>query len=182
MRKYLEDKKGYFNGDRWQVVNRAKCNGLQDADAEDAVQDAIVALLTQNQLDECSIKSPIAVLTQMTIWKSLDRQRHLGRKREILADIDWDRIAQPDDSPCRLVHDEDLNDLRTRLKSIPFKQREAVWLINAKGISASKIGKKRGVTGRAICARNHRGLQALRSMYGLNEFGSPVPNPEHRRQ
>lgn len=129
-------------------------------DAEDAVQDAFVALWqTRARLDPS--RSLRALLTVSVRNRLFNHARDDGRRREIHADMA--HPAPPDTEAPDLIAGAEMLGARVRdwIAELPTKRREAFWLSRADGLSYAEIAAVTGTSVKTV--ENHIGA-ALRHL------------------
>jgi len=92
----------------------------------------------------------------------LDHVRARGRRAE--REISLEAVAEPADERTPGVDRVELSpDLQHALAELPPNQREAVELIQLRGLSVAEAAVKAGVSISAVKVRAHRGYRALRA-------------------
>jgi RNA polymerase sigma-70 factor (ECF subfamily) len=93
----------------------------------------------------------------------VDHLRSRGRRR--LRELSLDAAAEPAAAePLPLADGELSPELRSALERLPAAQREAVELIQIRGLSVAEAAVHAGVKPGALKVRAHRGYTALRRM------------------
>jgi RNA polymerase sigma-70 factor, ECF subfamily len=139
--------------------NRLLRGGRSTAEAEDLVQDALIAIHTQRHTYD-----PGQPLTPWVYavarYKLID---HLRRTRASFADVpveDAEDILARDDH----VAAESAYDLNRLLARIPEKMRRAIQCVKLDGLSVAEAARRCGVSESAIKVNVHRGLKALAAL------------------
>lgn len=128
------------------------------AEAEDAVQDAFVALWqTRARLDPD--RSLRALLTVSVRNRLFNRMRDDSRRREILAGLPAADVLEAPDAlaGAALLAER----IRAWIDELPPRRREAFWLSRADGLSYAEVAAVTGTSVRTV--ENHIGA-ALRHL------------------
>ena len=141
--------RGYYKG-------RLARIGRSAAEAEDLVQEALLAIHTQRHTYD-----PDEPLTPwvhaIARYKLID---HLRRTRASLADVPIDAAADitaQDDH----VGAESAYDLHRLLSRLPQKMRRAIQCVKLDGLSVAEAARRCGMSEAAVKVSVHRGLRAL---------------------
>lgn len=95
----------------------------------------------------------------------IDSFRESGRRGEREVGVEWiDEVAAEPSDPLR----SDALDprLQAALERLPEKQRQAVEMIQLRGLSVAEAALEAGVTPGALKVRAHRGYRAMRRLLG----------------
>jgi RNA polymerase sigma factor (sigma-70 family) len=96
-----------------------------------------------------------------------DRKRRGDREVELIVEA-WPDERETDES----AREELAPELAAALASLPDAQREAVTLVQVKGLSVAEAALRVGVSAGALKVRAHRGYRALRqALEGARESG-----------
>jgi len=142
--------------------------GLSPSDAEDAVQETLLAIhLKRHTWDPAQPLTPW--LGAIARNKIIDATRRRGRRAE--TDIaDFAEVLAAPDAAKGFERELDRRDALRLLDQLSVKQREAIEAVSIKGDSLRDAAKKLGVTEGALRVSVHRGLKALAELYRrLNE-------------
>jgi RNA polymerase sigma-70 factor (ECF subfamily) len=133
--------------------------GMADTDAEDVVQETLLAIhLKRQSWDEDAPFSPW--LRAIARHKMIDALRRRGRRIELPLD-DFAEILGGDESePSMLVADVDRH-----LECLPAGQRNVVRAIAVDGASISEAAARLSMTKGAVRVALHRGLTALAAKF-----------------
>ena len=133
--------------------------GRSVAEAEDLVQDALIAIHTQRHTYDPS--QPLTPwVYAVARYKLID---HLRRTKASSADVpieDADEILARDDHAAA----ESAYDLNRLLAQIPKKMRNAIQCVKLDGLSVAEAANRCGVSESAIKVNVHRGLKALATL------------------
>jgi RNA polymerase sigma-70 factor (ECF subfamily) len=95
----------------------------------------------------------------------LDHVRARGRRAE--REVSLEAVAEPAAEPVPAFAEVGLSpELERALAALPPAQREAVELIQLRGLSVAEAAVKAGVSVSAVKVRAHRGYRALRAELG----------------
>lgn len=133
--------------------------GVSTADAEDVVQDTLLALHLKRQTwDENGPLSPW--LFGIARHKIIDALRRRGRRIEISIDDFAELLASPDSSRESVVAD-----VSRHLDSLPAGQRKVVHCIAVDGASIDEAAARLSMSNGAVRVALHRGLAALAAKF-----------------
>jgi RNA polymerase sigma-70 factor, ECF subfamily len=141
-----------------------KSAGIADTDAEDVVQDTLLAIhLKRQSWDE---NAPIGPwLRAIARHKMIDALRRRGRRIDIPIDSLADLLAADETEPSMIVGDVDRH-----LEALPEGQRNVVRAIAVDGASIDEAAARLFMTKGAVRIALHRGLAALAA-----KLNSPRP-------
>lgn len=135
--------------------------GRSAAEAEDLVQDALMAIHTRRHTYD-----PDEPLTPwihaIARYKLID---HLRRTRSSMADVpieDAEQVTARDDH----VGAESALDLTRLLALLPEKMRRAIQCVKLDGLSVAETAKLCGMSESAVKVSVHRGLKAMAASIG----------------
>ena len=137
--------------------------GLAPGDAEDAVQETLLAIhLKRHTWDPTQSLTPwIAVIARN---KVIDAARRRGRRAESdIADFEDFLAAPPEDN--NFEREQEKADALRLLDQLSGKQREAIEAVSIRGESLRAAAEKLGVTEGALRVSVHRGLKTLAALY-----------------
>lgn len=98
----------------------------------------------------------------------IDHLRSRGRRRQ--RELSLDDAAEPAAAEAPPLADGELSpELRSALERLPATQREAVELIQIRGLSVAEAAVRAGVKPGALKVRAHRGYTALRQMLAAED-------------
>ncbi len=133
--------------------------GMADTDAEDVVQETLLAIhLKRQSWDEDAPIGPW--LRAIARHKMIDTLRRRGRRINLPLDGFAEFLAADDSEPSMLVADFDRH-----LERLPAGQRNAVRAIAVDGLSISEAAARLSMTNGAVRVALHRGLRALASKF-----------------
>jgi RNA polymerase sigma-70 factor (ECF subfamily) len=133
--------------------------GMADTDAEDVVQETLLAIhLKRQSWDEDAPIGPW--LRAITRHKMIDTLRRRGRRINLPLDGFAEFLAADDGEPSMLVADVDRHLVR-----LPAGQRNAVRAIAVDGLSISEAAARLSMTNGAVRVALHRGLRALAAQF-----------------
>ncbi|MBW2316085.1 MAG: sigma-70 family RNA polymerase sigma factor [Deltaproteobacteria bacterium] len=94
------------------------------------------------------------------------------RSRRVEREVPLDAVPEPADDPAPMLERVGLSpELERALAELPAAQREAVELIQLRGLSVAEAAVKAGVSMSAVKVRAHRGYRALRArLEGVEGF------------
>ena len=153
-------------------VIRAICRSrLRDAaDAEDAVQDALLTVhRVRHTYDPSRPFRPwIAAIAER---RALDRGRSRGRvaKRQVEMDAAADVAAPEPGADADLDSRRAAASLRQAVETLPAAQRTALGLTKLEGLSLAEASQRSGMSIGALKVATHRALQSLRRRFGAGE-------------
>lgn len=137
--------------------------GLSASDAEDAVQETLLAIhLKRHTWDPGQALTPW--LAAIARNKMIDAARRRGRRAETdIADF-AEVLAAPEEAEA---YERELGrrDALRLLDHLSGKQREAIEAVSIRGESLRDAAKSLGVTEGALRVSVHRGLKALAALY-----------------
>ena len=149
--------RGYFK-------NRLARIGQRATEAEDLVQDALMAIHTRRHTyDPDQPFTPW--LHAIARYKLID---HLRRTKALLADVPLDdasEITAHDDH----VKAESGMDLEKLLSKLPDKMQRAIQCIKIDGLSVAEAAKRCGMSESAVKVNVHRGIRALAASIAREE-------------
>jgi RNA polymerase sigma-70 factor (ECF subfamily) len=152
------------------VIRRQVRSRFNEAGAEDVVQNALLSI--HRARHTYRPERPFgpwlrAIVRNATIDALRERKRRTDR--EVAGDlVDW----LPDPATGRGAADRALEagrlspELAAALEDLPVNQREAVVLIQLRGLSIAEAAAHAGVTPGALKVRAHRGYRSLRARLG----------------
>jgi len=133
--------------------------GLPAADAEDIVQETLLAIhLKRHTWDERQPLLPWARAIARN--KLIDNLRRKGRRVHLPID---DFLETLPAAPASDGHD--LADAKRLLRALDGRQRQVVEAISVEGASIRETAARLGVSEGAVRVALHRGLKALAAMY-----------------
>src|SRR6266849_6268561 len=148
--------RAYFKGQ----LNRIG-RGPVEAEAEDLVQEAVIAIHTRRHTyDRSQLFTPWVYA--IARYKFLD---YLRRTKVSAADVPIDEaqeLAVHDDS----AHVESSLDLERLLAELSPKARQAIQYVKLDGLSVSEAAARSGMSESAVKVSVHRGLKALARLIG----------------
>lgn len=135
--------------------------GRSAAEAEDLVQEALIAIHTRRHTyDPSELFTPW--VHAIARYKLID---HLRQTRASQADAPIDEaedvLAQDDN-----VGTESAYDLNKLLSQLPEKMRRAIQSVKIDGLSVAETASQYGLTESAVKVNIHRGLKALAASIG----------------
>jgi RNA polymerase sigma-70 factor (ECF subfamily) len=137
--------------------------GLAETDAEDVVQDALLALhLKRKTWDETAPIGPW--LFAIARHKMIDALRRRGRRVEVPIEDFVDVLATGAEAPSLIVSDVDRH-----LDALPDGQRKVVRLVAVDGISIEEASVKLTMSKGAVRVALHRGLAKLAARFRMDE-------------
>jgi RNA polymerase sigma-70 factor, ECF subfamily len=141
-----------------------KSAGMADTDAEDVVQDTLLAIhLKRQSWDE---NAPIGPwLRAIARHKMIDALRRRGRRIDLPIDSLADLLAADETEPSMIAGDVDRH-----LEALPEGQRKVVRAIAVDGASIGEAAARLVMTKGAVRVALHRGLAALAA-----KLNSPRP-------
>jgi RNA polymerase sigma-70 factor, ECF subfamily len=139
--------------------------GRGAADAEDLVQEALMAMHTRRHTYDRD--QPLTPWVHaIARYKLID---HLRQTRRITVDLPLDDVEEPmaqDDH----ISVESAYDLHKLLDRLPEKMRRAIQCVKLDGLSVAEAAERSGMSESAVKVNVHRGLRALATaMRGKNE-------------
>jgi RNA polymerase sigma-70 factor (ECF subfamily) len=148
---------------------RAICRArLRDpADAEDAVQDALLTL--HRVRDTYDPSRPFRPwLAAIAERRAVDRARSRGRvaSRQVEIDAAADVAAPEPWADARLDSGRAAAALRQAVETLPAAQRTALGLTKIEGLSLAEASQRSGMTVGALKVATQRALQSLRRRFG----------------
>jgi RNA polymerase sigma-70 factor, ECF subfamily len=134
--------------------------GMADTDAEDVVQEVLLAIhLKRQSWDEDGPFGPW--LRAIARHKVIDALRRRGRRRiEVPLDDFAEALAGGESEPIMLVANVDRH-----LECLPAGQRKVVRAIAVDGASISEAAARLSMTNGAVRVALHRGLAALAAKF-----------------
>jgi len=141
------------------VQRRGHAYGLERADAEDVVQETLLAIHLKRHTWDPS--RPIAPwIVAITRNKMIDAQRRRRVRRDVpLEDVAPFLTAQPDDDP--LIR----RDLETMFEALGVRNRDLVQSISVEGRSIGETAKRLNMKEGAVRVALHRAIKAMATMY-----------------
>jgi RNA polymerase sigma-70 factor (ECF subfamily) len=133
--------------------------GMADTDAEDVVQETLLAIhLKRQSWDEDAPLGPW--LRAIARHKMIDMLRRRGRRIDLPLDGFAEFLAADDSEPSMLVADVDRH-----LECLPAGQRKVVRAIAVDGASIGEAAARLSMTKGAVRVALHRGLAALAAKF-----------------
>ncbi len=133
--------------------------GMADTDAEDVVQETLLAIhLKRQSWDEDAPIGPW--LRAIARHKMIDTLRRRGRRIDLPLDDFSEVVAGGESEPSMLVADVDRH-----LECLPGGQRNVVRAIAVDGASIDETAARLSMTNGAVRVALHRGLRALASKF-----------------
>ncbi len=138
-------------------------SGLAAADAEDVVQETLLAIhLKRHTWDE---RQPILPWVRAIARnKLIDSLRRRGRRVHVPIDDFLEILASPQDQ-----NSLDMRDAKRLLKVLDGRQRQVVEAISVEGASIREAAHRLGISEGAVRVALHRGLKALVAVYGSDK-------------
>jgi len=142
----------------------------QEAAAEDVVQNALLSI--HRGRSTYRPERPFGPWMRAIVRNSIidhfrDRKRRGDREVELIVEQWPDTSESPDAGSHELAPE-----LAAALAALPEAQREAVTLVQVKGLSVAEAALKVGVSPGALKVRAHRGYRAMRkALEGARESG-----------
>jgi RNA polymerase sigma-70 factor, ECF subfamily len=137
--------------------------GLADTDAEDVVQETLLAIhLKRRSWGEAAPIGPW--LRAIARHKMIDTLRRRGRRIDVPLDDFAEVLAGGDSEPSMLVADVDRH-----LECLPAGQRNVVRAVAVDGASISEAAARLSMTNGAVRVALHRGLAALAAIFNVEE-------------
>jgi len=137
-------------------------------DAEDILQDVMIALWQKAHLYEPSKGKPLTWVTTMARNRAIDRIRAKQRRSRLYDDFESEhKVSQPELEPSaseNLDVQEQGEVLRRAMRSLTDDQREALQLAYFSGLSQSEVAKKLREPLGTVKARIRRGVNRLESL------------------
>lgn len=136
-----------------------------EREAEDVLQEAMVALWERAALYDSSLGKPLSWAVTLTRNRSIDRLRGLKRRPQAAA-IELEEndgaFAEPETATEKLILSESSAVLRSALRRLPADQREAIELAFFRGLTHVEIAETTGAPLGTVKARIRRGMLELR--------------------
>lgn len=146
-----------FYGVAWRIL-------LNDADAEEVLQEAAVLLWERAPGFDPSLGRPLSWAVTLVRNRAIDRFRAVRRKTELLnraaSEAGDGLLAEGADGAA--LSAETAVAVRRTLRALPAEQREAIELAFFGGLSQSEIAEQLAVPLGTIKARIRRGMLAMR--------------------
>src|SRR3984893_13862694 len=137
--------------------------GMADTDAEDVVQETLLAIhLKRQSWDEDAPIGPW--LRAIARHKMIDTLRRRGRRVHLPLDGFAEVLAGGESEPSMLVPDVDRH-----LECLPAGQRKVVRAIAVDGASTGEAAARLSMTNGAVRVALHRGLAALAAKFNMEE-------------
>ena len=150
--------------DRWSSLVRQCARVTGDAhDAEDAVQDAAVAVLRRLPAldpDTTDLDAYLAVAARHAALKISTRRRPCAELDEALADDG----ARPTTELAELS--ELRASMRAAVAGIPERQRAALLLFDVAGLDGTEVGERLGLDANAVAQLVFRARRSMRARLG----------------
>ena len=133
--------------------------GMADTDAEDVVQETLLAIhLKRQSWDEAAPFGPW--LRAIARHKMIDTLRRRGRRIDLPIDDFAEVLAGGESEPSMLVSDVDRH-----LECLPAGQRKVVRAVAVDGASTGEAAARLSMTNGAVRVALHRGLAALAAKF-----------------
>jgi RNA polymerase sigma-70 factor (ECF subfamily) len=137
--------------------------GMADTDAEDVVQETLLAIhLKRQSWDEDAPFGPW--LRAIARHKMIDVLRRRGRRVSVSIDDFAEVLADGGGEPDMLV-----DDVGRHLEDLPPGQRNVVRAIAVDGASIAEVAARFSMTSGAVRVALHRGLAALARKFRMEE-------------
>ena len=140
---------------------RLSCVGREAFEAEDLLQDALLAIHTRRHTyDRAELFTPW--IHAIARYKLIDFLRRTNLSRGDVPIEDADEITS------RADHDEVESsiDLRRLMARLPVKMQRAIQYVKLDGLSVAEAARRSGMTESAVKVSIHRGLKALAAAIG----------------
>ncbi|HEY8121027.1 MAG TPA: sigma-70 family RNA polymerase sigma factor [Myxococcota bacterium] len=136
-----------------------------DPNAEDAVQDVLLAIHTARHTFQAGreLEPWVRTIARNAV---IDSVRRRNRQRARIADVEADTLpartqerASPEAEPLPRA-------MERAIEQLPAVQREAVLLLKVEGLSVAEAAQRARTTPGALKLRAHRGYRSLRDLLG----------------
>ena len=145
-------------------VRRQVARRIGDAaEREDIVQNVLISVHRARHSYR-SERSFLPWIRAVTRNASIDWMRARGRRLQRESDRDVDTLPEPSYETPLPWQDALSPELVEALAELPPAQREAVELLQVRGLSVAEAAQRVGVTEGALKVRAHRGYRALRAI------------------
>lgn len=138
------------------------------AEREDIVQNVLISIHRARHTYR-SERSVLPWLRAIARNASIDWMRARGRRLRRESDQDVETLAESSYEAPLPGEDALSPEMLAALESLPPGQREAVELLQVRGLSVAEAAERAGVTQGALKVRAHRGYRALRERLGRQE-------------
>lgn len=137
--------------------------GLSPADAEDAVQETLLAIhLKRHTFDPAQAFAPwVAAIARN---KSIDAARRRGRRAETAIEDFENFLATPPETD-HFEREQEKHDALRLLDQLSDRQRAAVEAVSLRGENPREAAARLGMTEVTLRVNVHRGLKALAALY-----------------
>jgi RNA polymerase sigma-70 factor (ECF subfamily) len=143
--------------------------GEQTAEAEDLVQESLIALHTRRATYDPA--QPVtAWVYAIARYKLVDHYRRTGRRRDVPLDV-AEEIAVDDESEA--VHAR--RDLERGLADLPQRTRELLRSVKLDGTPVAEVAARAGMSEGAVKVAVHRGLTRLAARLRSRKSGGGEP-------
>lgn len=154
------------------------------ADAEDAVQDALVSAWEGLQEGDPRTpqkpENPVSLMMMITRYRAMSAGQRVQRRREApMEDTTGPAFASPSGDPAELLDnaveyaadlaDAPLAELAAALATLTDRQRQAVMLRYAHGMKWADVADEMGLSEDSAIERAHLGLAKLRAYFGTDD-------------
>ena len=137
--------------------------GMADTDAEDVVQETLLAVHLKRQSWEED--APFAPwLRAIARHKMIDALRRRGHRIDLPIDDFAEVLAGGEGEPSMLISDVDRH-----LEGLPAGQRKVVRAVAVDGASTGEAAARLSMTNGAVRVALHRGLAALAAKFNMEE-------------
>ena len=142
-----------------------KCLPAQSSDAEDLVQDTLMAIHQKRHTYQ-SDQPLTAWVYAIARYKWIDHLRAHGQRGQLHDDIDdWvDTLATAPEHESQ----DSQRDLAQMLSGLPDKQRQAIEHTRLQGLSITETAQRLGQSEAAVKVNIHRGIKALMARWGAH--------------
>jgi RNA polymerase sigma-70 factor, ECF subfamily len=146
--------------------------GASAADAEDLVQETLIAIYTKRAMFDPSQRL-LAWTYAIARYRMIDRWRHTKRRGHEMPIEDFEHVLMAQTSEAG----DPTRDIARLLATLPDKQRTAIELVKLKDMSISEACAATGWSASDIKISVHRGLKALMALVGDAQFALPALVP-----
>ena len=164
----VDDCLAKYGGLVWSIVRKHCPN---HADAEDASQDAFLAIWQGSKRFDPTKGSETTFITTIVKRRLIDRHRKQRRGLEA-ASLDYDPVANARDHTVQAQVDEEAAYLKTRMAELRAPERRVIEMAVWEGMSQSQIAETTSLPLGTVKSRTNRGLTRLRKLLGADSQNS----------
>ena len=164
----MDDCLAKYGGLVWSIVRKHCPN---HADAEDASQDAFLAIWQGSESFNPTKGSETTFITTIVKRRLIDRHRKQGRRLEA-GSLEYDPVDNDRDHTVQAQVAEEAACLKMRMAELRAPERRVIEMAIWEGMSQSQIAEATSLPLGTVKSRTNRGLTRLRKLLGADSQNS----------